>query len=106
MIITLTKDNFEQEIQSNEPILVDFWATWCAPCMMQGEVLHALDEAHAALRISKVNVDENQELAMQFGIEAIPTMLVFKAGQAVDKIVGLRQAEELLEIFGRNGAQV
>ena len=106
MITNLTADSFNGEIGQDTPILVDFWATWCAPCMMQGKILHALDAAHPSLRIGKVNVEEEQALAMQFGIEAIPTMLVFKNGQICDKIVGLRQEDDLLDIFTRNGAVV
>ncbi len=103
MIQTLDKQNFEEAIAGAEPILVDFWATWCGPCRMQGDVLHEVDAAHPSVRIGKVNVDENRELAMRFGISAIPTMILFKNGQAVESVTGLRNAAQVEDIFRKNG---
>ena len=99
MITNLNADNFLDAIEGVDPILVDFWATWCGPCMMQGEILEQIAADHPEYRIGKVNVDENRELAMRFGIEAIPTMIVFKNGQAVEKIVGLRQPSDIRAIL-------
>lgn len=99
MILKLDATNFSEAIGKAEPILVDFWATWCGPCMMQGQILEEVDKAHPEYRIGKVNVDENRELAMQFGIDAIPTMIVFKNGQAVEQIVGMRQASDIRAIL-------
>lgn len=106
MIITLTTENFKEETANATPILVDFWATWCPPCMMQGEVLHSLAEAHPNLRIGKVNVDENPQLAVAFGVENIPTMMLFKDGRCMETLVGLRQAAALLELFRKYGGTV
>lgn len=103
MITKLTTENFNDAIEDADPILVDFWATWCGPCMMQGEILEEVDKLHPEYRIGKVNVDENRELAMQFGIEAIPTMIVFKSGQAVERIVGMRQASDIRAILMKHG---
>lgn len=99
MIQKLDATNFSEAIEDAKPILVDFWATWCGPCMMQGQILEEVEKAHPEYRIGKVNVDDNRELAMQFGIEAIPTMIVFKSGQAVEKVVGMRQASDIRAIL-------
>ncbi len=99
MITKLDTENFFDAIDSADPILVDFWATWCGPCMMQGEILEQIAQAHPEYRIGKVNVDENRELAMRFGIEAIPTMIVFKNGQAVEQLVGLRQPSDIRAVL-------
>ncbi|MDE6730764.1 MAG: thioredoxin family protein [Oscillospiraceae bacterium] len=103
MIIELNRENFSKEVQKNAPILVDFWATWCPPCMKQGQVLHALAEEYPELRIGKVNVDENPELAAAFGISNIPTMMMFRSGQASDTVVGLRNASQVLDMFRQQG---
>ena len=103
MITTLNQNNFQEAIQSSTPILVDFWATWCGPCMMQGEILHQLDEENPALQIGKVNVDECRDLAVKFGISAIPTMILFKNGEAVESVTGLCNASQVKEIFKKNG---
>ena len=106
MIITLNDSNFAAETAKAEPILVDFWATWCAPCMMQGKVLEELNQKFPGLRIGKVNVDENRALAMEYRVSAIPTMILFRNDEIAETIVGLRQPQELLELFRRNGADV
>lgn len=96
----ITKDNFEaQVLQSEKPVLVDFWATWCGPCRMVGPILEEIAAERDDVVIGKVNVDEEQELAMRFGVMSIPTMILFKGGEAVNRIVGAMPKESILKIF-------
>lgn len=104
MITNLNQDNFQQAIQNSTPVLVDFWATWCGPCMMQGEILHQLDAENPAVQIGKVNVDECRDLASAFNISAIPTMILFRNGQPVERVTGLRNAAQLKELIRQHGA--
>ena len=89
-ILEVTNENFGTTVGSSAmPVLVDFWASWCGPCRMVAPVLDELaDELDGKLRIGKVNVDENQELAMQFRVSSIPAFVLFKTGPAVDRAVG------------------
>lgn len=106
MIDTLTIENFENAAASKEPILVDFWAEWCGPCMMQGEILHKIAKEYPKLKIGKVNVDENPQLAAKFRIEAIPAMMLFQNGKCMETVIGLRQETELLKLFRRYGGDL
>ena len=92
LIINLTKENFAAEaLQSATPVLVDFWAEWCGPCKAIGPVLDELaGEFEGRVRIGKVNVDEQQDLAAQFGVRSIPTLLFLKGGQVVEQAVGAK----------------
>ncbi len=105
-IVNLTKDNFTTEvIQSTAPVLVDFWAEWCGPCKMIGPILDELaEEYNGRVRIAKVDIDQQQELAAQFGIRSIPTLLIFKQGQVAEQIVGLRSKRDLKNAFDRVAA--
>ena len=102
-IITLTKANFDQQVlKSQTPVLVDFWAEWCGPCKMIAPVLDELaDEYSGRVQIAKVNIDENQELATEYGVRAIPTLLIFHDGQVTEQIVGLRSKRDLKASFDK-----
>jgi thioredoxin 1 len=96
-IVTLTQDNFQSEVlQASQPILVDFWAEWCGPCKMLAPILDELaQEYDGKVRIGKVDIDQHQNLAAQYGISAIPTLLLFHNGQVVDQMRGLRSKRDL-----------
>ncbi|MBB6733035.1 thioredoxin [Cohnella zeiphila] len=95
MSATVTKDNFNSTVSEGVSLL-DFWAPWCGPCKMQGPIVDELaEELKGKATIAKVNVDEEPELASQFGVMSIPTLIVFKNGQPVDKLVGLQSKDSL-----------
>ena len=95
-IIDLTKENFQAEItKSDKPVLVDFWAVWCGPCQMMAPILHELEAEMPDVQIGKVNVDEQMDLARQFRVVSIPTLIIFKNGQEVQRMVGVTSKEEL-----------
>ncbi|MBB3110615.1 thioredoxin 1 [Paenibacillus phyllosphaerae] len=95
MAVALTKDTFNQSIESGVT-LVDFWAPWCGPCKMQLPIVEELStELSGTATIAKINVDEEPELASQFGVMSIPTLILFKDGQPVDKMVGLQSKDSL-----------
>jgi len=96
-IVTLNSGNFSDEVlKSSEPVLVDFWAEWCGPCKMIAPVLDELaSEYDGRIKIGKVNIDEDQALATQYGVRAIPTLLIFKDGQVAEQLVGMRSKRDL-----------
>ena len=97
MALSLNKDNFEKSI-ANGVALVDFWAEWCGPCKMQLPIIEEFSgEMEGKATIGKVNVDEERELAHSFGIQSIPTLILFKDGKPVKKLVGLHSKEALYE---------
>ncbi len=100
MSISVNKNNFEQEVMnSDKTVLVDFYATWCGPCKMVAPVLEEIANEHPEYKICKVDVDEDTELALTFGVSSIPTLVVIENGKVKNKAVGLRPKEAILEML-------
>ncbi len=100
MVIHVTKDTFEDEVvKSDKPVLVEFWASWCGPCKMMGPIIDQLAEELKDTKVCKINSDEEPELATQFEIMSIPTVIVFKNGQAVGQSVGVAPKDKLLQLL-------
>jgi thioredoxin 1 len=100
-VVTITKENFEAEVlQSAQPVLLDFWATWCGPCRMLSPIVDEVAEERADVKVGKVNVDEQPELASQFGVMSIPTLLVFENGKLVNQSVGAKPKAAVLALLG------
>lgn len=101
MELTITKENFEAEVlNSQKPVLVDFWATWCGPCRMIAPVLEEIAEEYAdRVIVGKINVDEEPELASRFGIMSIPTVMLVQNGEVKETVVGFRPKEQLVALI-------
>lgn len=101
MELNLSSENFEKEVlNSEQPVLVDFYAEWCGPCKMMAPIIEEIaGELQAKAKVGKINVDENQELAMEYNVMSIPTLIIFKDGKEAKRFVGVTDKEELLNEF-------
>ena len=100
--LNITSKNFEELVlKSEKTVLLDFWAVWCSPCQMIAPVIHEIAEENPDVAVGKVNVDDEIQLAQKFGITSIPTLVVIKNGEIVNKAVGLRSKEQLLALIGK-----
>lgn len=100
-VLKITSSNFEEEVMKSEtPVLLDFWASWCGPCKMVSPIVDEVaNEVQNNAKVGKVNVDEEETLAQSFGITSIPTLVVIKNGKVVNRAVGVRGKEEILELL-------
>ena len=103
-VMELTEGNFESEVaQSDSAVLADFWAPWCGPCLSIAPMIEELaGEYNGRLKVGKINVDDNPGLASKFGIQSIPTLLIFKGGEAVERIIGATQKQSLVEAINKH----
>ena len=100
MSLVITKENFESEVlKSDKPVLVDFWAAWCGPCKMLSPVIDEIAGERSDIKVGKINVDEQPELASQFAVMSIPTLIVFKNGEIANKAIGVQPKDAILSML-------
>ncbi|MDY4747681.1 MAG: thioredoxin [Candidatus Fimisoma sp.] len=100
MITTVTKENFDQEVlMAKEPVLVDFWAAWCMPCKMLSPIVDQVASKRSDVKVCKINIDDEGELAIRYGVMSIPTLIVFKNGEIANKSIGLISKEDILALL-------
>ena len=101
-MLHFTKDGFDKALSQGKLMMVDFWASWCGPCRMLGPVIEQLDNQYPDVVVGKVNVDDEQELAMRYGVMSIPTVIFFKDGKEIDRKVGVMPPEVFVQILEAN----
>ncbi len=100
-VLTITKSNFNETVlKSDKPVLLDFWASWCGPCRMQAPIIDQLAAEHSNIVFGKVNVDEQSDLASEYGITSIPTLIIFKDGQLINQVTGVTSKASLERMLG------
>ena len=99
-VLTITKENFNAEVMnSDKPVLLDFWATWCGPCRMLSPVIDEIAGERADIKVGKINIDEQEDLAAKFGVMSIPTLIVIKDGKIANQSVGIRPKAQILSML-------